>query len=180
MPTISETRDFDGFVAKVERLGLGGLVAEVMSTLDFPLLVEEKKHANGTQGLRKLIDSRFGAIGGWTKISSGGMDWKKENENAATVGVEVQVSGRSDLLAVDIMHLTQGIQNGKIDVGIIIVPDDSLSRYLTDRTPNYATAIKHGEQWAMYQPLRVIGFRHDGSGAPLDKMRTNLGKKGPV
>jgi hypothetical protein len=177
MPKISETRDFNGFVAKVDRLGLAGLVAEVVSTLDFPLLVEEKKHANGTQGLRKLIDSRFGAIGGWTKISSGGMDWKKDNNHSATIGVEVQVSGRSDLLAVDIMHLTQGIESGKIDVGLIMVPDDTLSRFLTDRTPNYATAIKHAEQWAMYQPLRVIGFRHDGAGTPLDKMRTNLGRK---
>lgn len=60
--------------------------------------------------------------------------------------------------------------------GVIIVPDDTLSRFLTDRTPNFATAIKHA-QHAKDLPIRVIGFRHDSVGEALAKMRTNLGRE---
>jgi hypothetical protein len=112
---------------------------------------------------------------GWSKITSGGTDWKKANALGASVGVEVQVSGRSDMVAMDIMHLSEDISSGLIDVGIIIVPDNVLSRFLTDRTPNFATAIKHAERWAPDLPLRVVGFRHDSAGDALAKMR-NLGR----
>lgn len=177
MPTISVTRDFNGFAAKVERLGLDGIVAEAIATLTrFELLIEERQHANGTQGLRKQIDDGFSALRDWTKISSGGTDWRKSNGIGAKLGVEVQVSGRSDMLAVDIMHLKEDVTSGTIDVGIIIVPDDTLSRYLTDRTPNFATAIRHAEHRASDLPIRVVGFRHDGPGDALPKMRTNLGR----
>jgi hypothetical protein len=63
-----------------------------------------------------------------------------------------------------------------IDAGIIIVPDDTLSRWLTDRTPNLATAVKHIEDRARDLPMRVLAFRHDGPGPALGKVRTNLGK----
>lgn len=176
MPIISETRDYNGFAQKVERLGLGKLVAEAASTLSFPLLVEERKHANGTRELRQTIDAAFKQIGGWRIVKSGGIDWTKASEQGGTVGVEVQVSGRSDMLAVDIMHLKEKIFEGNIDAGIIIVPDDTLSRYLTDRTPNLATALKHIEDRARDLPIRVLAFRHNGPGPALGKMRTNLGK----
>jgi hypothetical protein len=153
------------------------LVAEVVSVLTgFSLLVEERKQANGTRGLRKLIDSRFAKLNGWTKITSGGVDWTKSNDRMASVGVEVQVSGRSDMLAVDVLHLSEQIENGEMDVGLIVVPDDTLSRFLTDRTPNYATAIKHIQGRAADKPLRLLAFRHDGRGPALGKMRTNLGR----
>jgi hypothetical protein len=178
VPIISETRDYNGFATKSARLALGSIVEEATSTLSsFVLRVEERKHANGTRGMRKLIDDGFGRIGGWTKIASGGIDWSKENERGARVGVEVQVSGRSDMLAVDIMHLKERLAAGAIDVGVIIVPDDVLSRFLTDRTPNLATAIKHVDDKASDLPIRVIAFRHDGVGSALEKMRTNLGRE---
>ena len=176
MPIISEARQYNGFEHKVERLDLSSVVAEVQSTLGFQLLVKESKHANGTQGLRKIIDAAFERIPGWTKITVGGTDWTKSNGRGATVGVEVQVSGRSDMLAVDIMHLKEDLENGTIDVGVIIVPDDYLSPFLTDRTPNYATAIKHVDDRASHLPISVIAFRHDGFGPALPKMRTNLGR----
>jgi hypothetical protein len=177
MPIISQTRDYNGFVAKAARLGLDPLVAQATSTLlSFQMLIEERRFANGTQGLRKFIDLGFEAIGGWIKIPVGGIDWSKQNNQGASVGVEVQVSGRSDLLAVDIMHLKEDLEAGKIDIGIIIVPDDPLSKYLTDRTPNFRTAIKHVEHRAKDLPIRVIAFQHDGIGPPLDKIRTNLGR----
>jgi hypothetical protein len=118
----------------------------------------------------------FDSIGGWIKVTVGGIDWTKKNVQCATVGVEVQVSGRSDMLAVDIMHLKEKLVEGFIDVGVIIVPDDVLSRFLTDRTPNFATAVKHVEHRASDLPIRIVAFRHNGAGTALVKMRTNLGK----
>jgi len=176
VPIISDAKQFNGFENKVARLDLNPIVAEAMSTLNFQLLIKEAKHANGTQGIRKDIDAAFEKIEGWTKIASGGTDWTKSNHQRATVGVEVQVSGRSDMLAVDIMHLKEDIEKGIIDVALIIVPDDDLSRFLTDRTPNYATAIKHVNDRASHLPISVIAFRHDGAGPALPKMRTNLGR----
>lgn len=178
MPLISETRDYNGFSNKVIRLGLDALAAEAASTLtQFELLIEETRYANGTQGIRKSIDKGFTRIGGWLKITSGGVDWTKQSRQGATIGVEVQVSGRSDMLAVDIMHLKEQLVSGAIDAGIIVVPDDLLSRYLTDRTPNFATAVKHVEHRAKDLPIRVLAFRHNGVGPALAKMQTNLGKK---
>jgi hypothetical protein len=177
LPTISETRDYNGFSKKSARLGLNDLVAEAASTLSrFQLLVKELRYANGTRGIRQSIDREFAQIGGWAKVTVGGVDWTKQSQRGATVGVEVQVSGRSDMLAVDIMHLKEKLVDGVIDVGIIIVPDNVLSRFLTDRTPNLATAVKHVEHRASDLPIRILAFRHDGVGPALDKMRTNLGK----
>lgn len=177
MPTISKIIDYNGFKTKATRLGLLSLAMEAQETLvAFTLLVEEKKHANGTRGIRRNIDHAFDVVGGWTKLVSGGVDWTKQSKRGATIGVEVQVSGRSDMLAVDIMHLKEQIEKGEIDVGIIVVPDDKLSRFLTDRTPNLATAIKHVDHRAKDLPIRIIAFGHDGVGEPLIKMRTNLGK----
>ena len=79
------------------------------------------------------------------------------------------------MLAVDIMHLKEQIEQGKADVGVIIVPDDMLSRYLTDRTPNLRTAIRHIKDRAQHLPIKVIAFHHDLVGRPLPKVITNLG-----
>ncbi|MGQ0584319.1 MAG: hypothetical protein ACT4O6_20500 [Reyranella sp.] len=177
MPQVTATVDYNGFLAKVARLGLEPIVVEVASTLSsFNLSIEEKKYANGTKGIRATIDDAFTILDGWTKLTSGGIDWTKKNSQGATVGVEVQVSGRSDMLAVDIMHLAEKLVDGSIDAGIIIVPDDVLSRFLTDRTPNLATAIKHVQHRANNLPIRILAFSHDGTGPALAKMRTNLGK----
>jgi hypothetical protein len=177
VPVISETRDYNGFATKSARLGLDPIVAEATSTLlGFDLFIHEAKHANGTRGLRQQIDAQFEKIGGWKKITVGGIDWSKSGVQGASVGVEVQVSGRSDMLAVDIMHLKEELTDGKIDVGVIIVPDDTLSKFLTDRTPNLATAIKHIEHRAKDLPIRILAFRHNGPGNALIKMRTNLGR----
>ena len=177
MPAITNEVDFNGVAAKISRLGLQPLVDETVSTLrSFELLVREQRHANGTRGIRQSIDAEFARLGGWSKLASGGIDWKKTNALGASIGVEVQVSGRSDMLAVDIMHLKEDITNGTIDIGVIVVPDDRLSKFLTDRTPNLATALKHIQNRARDLPIRVIAFSQDGVGDPLPKMRTNLGK----
>jgi hypothetical protein len=178
VPIISEVRDFNGFSTKVSRLHLKALVEEGASAVTgFVLLVAEEKQANGTKWIRQQIDQRFAELPGWVKIASGGIDWTKANRKGTTVGVEVQVSGRSDMLAVDVMHLKEDLVLGKIDVGIIVVPDDTLSKFLTDRTPNLATALKHVEHRASDLPIRVLAFKHDGVGPALEKMRTNLGRR---
>lgn len=156
------------------------IVTEVERSLNWQLLVQETREANGTQGIRKTIDENFAAIGGWTKVASGGIDWSKSTPLGSRLGVEIQVSGRSDMLAVDILHLSEKLQSGAIDAGVIVVPDDSLSRFLTDRTPNFRTAVRHVEHRSKDLPLRVVAFRHDGTGPPLPKIRTNLGKQTPT
>lgn len=177
MPIITKIEDFNGFAKKIERLELIPLVNEALGTItSFQLTLAENPMANGTRGIRQSIDSSFEKIGGWKKLTSGGVDWTKQNDRGATIGVEVQVSGRSDMLAVDIMHLKDDISEGRIDVGLIVVPDDQLSKFLTDRTPNFATALKHVNHRAKDLPIRVAAFRHDGVGDALPKMRTNLGK----
>jgi hypothetical protein len=105
MPIISQRIDYNGFKTKAKRLALEPLIDEAEGTLsDFHLSVLEEKRANGTRGIRQAIDSAFTKIDGWIKIASGGIDWTKRGPTGSTVGVEVQVSGRSDMLAVDIMH----------------------------------------------------------------------------
>lgn len=177
MPKLSAIKDYDGFLERVTRLGLSGPLGEVETALTrFKLLLEEQKHANGTKGIRISIDQGFDAAGGWTKLTVGGIDWKKSTSSGAAIGVEVQVSGRSDLLAVDVLHLKQAISAGSVDAGVIVVPDDKTSKYLTDRTPNLKTAIKHVELHAAELPIRIIAFAHDGPGPTLAKIRTNLGR----
>ena len=177
MPRITERLNYNGFETKVARLGLDHLIAEVEAAVTgFPLLVEESRFANGTRWIRQTIDDRFASKGGWAKIASGGIDWSKANERGSKLGVEVQVSGRSDLLAVDVLHLREELNGGRLDAGIIVVPDDTLSRFLTDRTPNLQTAIRHIESRASDMAVQVMAFRHDGTGPPLPKIRTNLGR----
>lgn len=178
MPKITVNLDYDGFYERVRRLGLQPLLDEAERALcGFQLVLDERKHANGTKGLRQNIDGGFEHAGGWLKLTTGGIDWKKSNSTGATIGVEVQVSGRSDLLAVDVLHLKTAISAGAVDAGVIIVPDDETSKFLTDRTPNLRTARRHVELHASDLPIRIIAFQHDGIGPALEKMRTNLGRR---
>ncbi|MCY4667995.1 MAG: hypothetical protein OXC29_08400 [Rhodococcus sp.] len=175
MPIVTTRRSYNGFDAKVHRLGLGALLEDVEAVLaGFRLFVEERRHANGTRGIRQQIDAGFESRGGWTITKVGGVDWIKEI-SGRTMGVEVQVSGRSDMLAVDVLHLRNEMQAGRIDVGVIVVPDDHLSRWLTDRTPNMRTAARHIDD---EMAVQVVAFGHEGTGPALPKMVTNLGRPG--
>ena len=176
MPRITTRRSYDGFENKVDRLGLSDLLEEVEESVTwFDLLIEESRHANGTKWIREQVDSRFESMVGWQKVTSGGVDWTKSNKEGCSLGVEVQVSGRSDLLAVDVLHLQEELTIGNLDVGVIVVPDDTLSPFLTDRTPNLRTAIRHVEPRAQDLPVQILAFRHDGTGKRLSKAITNLG-----
>jgi hypothetical protein len=58
--------------------------------------------------------------GGWAKKVTGGIDWLKchtVNGTRVCIGLEVQVSARSDLLVVDMIHLTTHIHSPALVFG---------------------------------------------------------------
>jgi hypothetical protein len=147
---------------------------EIKSALTgFQLLVTEQIDANGGAAVRKLIDQQFDKLGGWTKKVSGDIDWTKckvVNGTRVCIGVEVQVSARSDLLVMDMIHLHAAFRDGRIDVGLVIVPNDRLSRFLTDRGPCISDAKRHAHAARLEDSsLVLLGIEHDGVGPPLAK-----------
>lgn len=174
---IVEIKYYDGAREKITRLGLAGLFLEVQEIiLHTKILLLEKKDANGGAELRKLLDATFESFGEWEKTVSGGIDWKKRvrynRTFIAQIGVEVQVSARSDLLIRDVVHLRNSIQEGEIEVGVIVVPSERLQTFLPDRTPSIRDAKKYIEdefKEAMNFPIVLIGIEHDGPGEALKK-----------
>ncbi len=174
MPKIVEEVYYDGARERIERLGLTALLDEIRSALEgFRLLIKEQKDSNGGAAVRKLIDEQFDRIGGWTKKISGDMDWikcKAVNGTRVCIGVEVQVSARSDLLVMDMIHLNAAFREGRIDVGLVIVPSDKLSKYLTDRAPCMSDAKKHAKAARLEDSsLILFAIEHDGTGPALAK-----------
>jgi len=139
----------------------------------------EERDANGAKEVRVALDNAFAAKEGWAKKVVGDIDWIKDakynNKIVSRLGVEVQVSARSDLLIRDLIHLRNSLQSGKIDVGVIVVPTDFMSVFLPDRTPNFSQATRYIEEEfreAEYYPLILIGIQHDGpSAGPLPKQK---------
>ena len=176
MPTISKEVPYNGAVERIRRLGLSELVYEVRQIITgFELRVKEVKDANGGAAVRKLIDERFSSSDNWTKQQTGAVDWTKcaqINGTRVCVGVEVQFSARSDLLVIDIIHLRTAIASGHIDVGILVVADDLLGSYLTDRAPRFKDATRHiAAARADDLPLIVMALMHDGPGPSLAKQK---------
>ena len=174
MPKIVEEVYYDGARERIGRLGLTPIIDEIRGLLaGFPLLVKEQKDSNGGAAVRKLIDERFESVGGWAKKVSGDIDWikcKTVNGTSVCVGVEVQVSARSDLLVMDMIHLNAAFREGRIDVGFVVVPSDRLSKYLTDRAPCMSDAKKHAKAARLKDSSLVLfAIEHDGPGAPLAK-----------
>ncbi len=175
MPRIAEEVVYNGAKDRAERLGLTPLLDEVRALLtNFTLLVKEETDANGAKRVREFIDNQFNAVQGWTKGKQGEIDWRKcikKDGAELCIGVEIQVSGRSDSgLVMDVIHLRKEIVNGKIDLGIIVAPTDQLSDYLTDRAPSISSAKMHVEEAkAQDQPLILFSLVHDGAGPPLPK-----------
>lgn len=181
LPRIVERKAYNGSEERVRRLGLSKLWDELDEILTkFDLLVKEEKDSNGGAAVREIIDSRFVAVGGWEKKQTGGVDWtKRQSINGAFValGVEIQLSGRSDLLIMDVTHLREAVIDGSLDVGVIVVPSDRLATFLTDRCPDFSTAVKTVDRArATDMPIIVLGLEHDGPGEPLEKKKTRQGK----
>ena len=149
MPRIVHEQSFDGAGALIERLGLDELLAEVRDILSsFSLLVEERRDANSSKVVRVMIDAEFKRAGGWTQKKSGGVDWiKRQAINGRPrhicIGVEIQVSGRSDMLSVDLIHLRNELLQGAIDLAVLVVPSDLLGKFLTDRVAKLSEAKRH-------------------------------------
>jgi len=180
MPTISQQRDYNGARERILRLGLTPLWSELQAILTgFQLLVEERRDANGGAAIRTMIDTQFDSQGSWIKKQTGDVDWSKclEIDGARVcIGVEIQFSGRSDLMIVDVTHLRDQIAAGIIDVGVMVAPSDLLGPFLTDRGPKFADAVRAIERArAEDLPLIVLGLDHDGIGPALPKRRTRQG-----
>jgi hypothetical protein len=133
MPKIADRKFFNGTNEKLDRLGLRGLWQELETLLTrFELLVVEARDSNGGAAVRVLIDDHFRTAGGWENKATGGVDWTKcrtVNGTRVCLGVEIQFSARSDLLIVDVQHLRDEITEGRIDVGVIVVPSNKLAYF---------------------------------------------------
>jgi len=181
MPKIADRTFFNGTNERLDRHGLRGLWAELETLLiSFELRVAETRDSNGGAAVREIIDGRFRAAGGWENRATGGVDWTKcctINGTRVCLGVEIQFSARSDLLIVDVQHLRDEITEGRIDVGVIVVPSNRLAYFLTDRVARYTDAVKAVERArASDLPLAVLAIEHDGAGPSLLKRLTRQGK----
>jgi hypothetical protein len=180
MPTITDELSFGGAIEKIRRLGLGRLYQELRGIITgFTLnVLEEKtrKGANSAAEVRVMFDGAFTRAGDWRGIKSGGIDWSKcltFNGASVCLGVEVQLSGRSDSgIIMDLHHLREAITTGLIDVGVLIVANATLARFLTDRAPQLKDAERHIKHGFELFPLLVLGVQHDGAGPALPKRTT--------
>jgi hypothetical protein len=86
--------------------------------------------------------------------------------------VELQVSGRSDLISVDLIHLRNQLLQGAIDLAVLVVPSDVLGMFLTDRVAKLSEAMRHIKMGRFEDmPFVLIAVEHDGPGPPLVKMK---------
>jgi hypothetical protein len=176
---ITKIKFYNGAKDRVCRLGLAGLFIELQEIIiETEIRLLEKKEANGAAVIRKAIDDSFARKGEWQKKTAGGIDWIKRTRYNETIlsrmGVEIQMSSRSDLLIRDIVHLRNSLQSAEIDVGVIVVPEDRLQYFLPDRTPSYKDAVRYIEEEfkeAMTFPIIVIAIEHDGPGENLPKQK---------
>ena len=181
---ISQIRFYGGAREKVCRLGLSHIFLELLEILiSTNVLVLKKKQANGAGRVREMIDKQFGNYQDWSQSKSGDVDWIKKLRYNQTIlsrmGVEIQVSGRSDLLARDIVHIRNNLQDSHIDAGAIVVPSDEFEYFLTDRVANFSYAVRYVEKElreAKDYPIVLLAVEHDGySNHALPKKVTNKG-----
>lgn len=175
---ITKIRYYGGSQDKVCRLGISQLFLELQQIiLDTEVYLLEKKMANGAAAIREALDASFKAKEEWVQKVVGDIDWVKRirynHSIISRLGVEVQVSARSDLMIRDIVHIRNKLQEGEIDIGVIVVPDNILQAFLPDRTPSFKDAVRYMEEEfkdAMTYPIIVIAIEHDGaSDTPLKK-----------
>ncbi len=174
MPRIVEEEFYNGARERLDRLGLTPVLDDLRAILTgFDLRVKEERDANGGAAVRRLIDQRFTAR--WTKAQTGDVDWvtcRVVNGTRVCLGVEIQMSARSDLIVMDLVHLRRALVNGLIDVGVLVVPSDRLGVFLTDRAPRMSDAKRHvQEARADDLPLALLAIEHDGPGPALAKQR---------
>jgi hypothetical protein len=171
---IHEEKFYNGAKERIQRLGLTPYASLIQLIEATPLLLLEQKDSNSGAAVRRKLDHAIRASGGWTITVTGGIDWKKcveHNGARVCLGVEIQVSARSDLVVLDLIHLRDAIESGEIDVGVIVVPSDKTAYFMTDRCPTYRETIRTIEDRSRFEtlPLVVVAFEHDGPGDALPK-----------
>jgi hypothetical protein len=174
VPKVTEEKSYGAAREKIVRLHLTPLYEELVGIIEsFQLLVAEKKDGNSAAEVRVKFDAAFNSRGDWKGIKSGGIDWSKclkINGASVCLGVEVQLSNRSDSgIIMDLIHLRNAITRGLIDVGVLIVANNTLGHYLTDRTPRLRDAERHIAEGYQLFPLLVMAVGHDGAGPALPK-----------
>src|ERR1035438_2362578 len=142
MGKLNSITAYDGAETKMRRLGLGPLVEEVKNLVkSTSILLKERRREgstsfNGAAAIRQLLDDAFHKTGTWELKKSGDVDWSKckvVNGTRVCIGVEIQVSARSELLYKDILHLKSRIVGGDIDLGVVVVPSDHLQSFQIGR-----------------------------------------------
>ena len=176
---ITLIRFYNGAFEKAGRLGASEILFELLTGLsETRISLEEKKDANSGKVVRESIDEMLANKSGWTKTVSGDLDWMKEKTINGTarirVGVEIQVSARSDLVIRDLMHMRKNFKQGIIDMVVLVVPSDLMSKYLPDRAPTLSETLRYIEdefQEIQQFPLVLISIEHDGKGGALPKQK---------
>ena len=166
------------------RLGLAHLFLELEEVLiSTEVCILQANKANSAGVVREMIDAGFDRYDGWVRKRSGDIDWTKRLRYNQTIvsrmGVEIQVSGRSDMLARDIVHIRNSLQDSRVDIGVIVVPSDSFAYFLTDRVANFSYAVRYVEEElreAQGYPIILLAIEHDGfTDKSLKKKLTNKG-----
>ena len=90
--------------------------------------------------------------------------------------MQFSVTPESDRILVDLHYLCNGIIEGRIDVGVLVVASNN--SFPNRRVARYSDAVKAVERArASDLPLAVLALEHDGPGPALSKRLTRQGKK---
>jgi hypothetical protein len=165
MPELIERAFFGGAKEKVNRLGLEYIWNELESVLtDFEVQRENRNNATDRLSLRKLLDERFRSLVAWEFKRRGyWIGCHKIDGIRAYLGVRMQffVTPESDRLLVDLHYLCNGIIEGQVDVGVLVVPSNN--SFPNRRVARYSDAVKAVERArACDLPLAVLALEHDG------------------
>jgi hypothetical protein len=72
----------------------------------------------------------------------------------------------------DVIHLRDALEQGELDVGIVVVSSNRLGSFLTDRVPKLSDALRTvKEARAEHLPFLVIAIEHDGPGPRLPEQK---------
>lgn len=174
MPKITERKDYNGVLARIERPGLAPLIAELEEVLTgFPLLVKEEKDTNvappfassSTSASTTPADGRSPRPAMWigSSVTPSTEPRSVSGSRSRCQHAAICSSWTSAIFAT---HSPKGV----IYVGILVVPDDTLARFLTDRGPRFSDAVRHVRAARAEDfPLLLLGIHHDGPGEPLAK-----------
>ncbi|MDE0267270.1 MAG: BglII/BstYI family type II restriction endonuclease [Thaumarchaeota archaeon] len=169
---IDSMKFYNGSCEKIARLGMSDMLFELLNILmNTRIFLEEKKDANSGKVVRQQIDLMLEDAQYWVKTVTGDLDWVKSKKTspATTIkmGVEIQMSARSDLVIRDLLHMRESMKQGKIEIAVLVVPSDKMSRFLPDRAPSLSESLRYVEkefEEIQQFPLVLISVEHDGSG----------------